>query len=168
MTKPTKPVNRHEHPQIPLQTPFLPATPNFDFSLPQVPSQSTEQDKSYLYTFLPGYREIRTNEQLIDIDIATNPHYHIMIHATMLLEYVLQKYPVKCNKEGKEWEKQVLRSASGLLEQITDWSEDEAQQLPGSPGKDPEMRSFVNMSMMTTNEPISLNDRIQILESKLD
>ncbi|RPA91764.1 hypothetical protein L873DRAFT_1794673 [Choiromyces venosus 120613-1] len=144
ITKPTKPVNRHEHPQTPLQTPFIPATANFNFSPPQIPSQSTEQDKSYPYTFLPGYGEIRTNEQLMDIDVATNLHYHIMIHAAMLLEYLLQKYP------------------------ITGWSEDEAQQLPGSLDKDLLMHSFINASMMTTNEPISLDDCIQILESKLN
>lgn len=63
LAKSAKPVNQPEHHQTPLQPPFVPATPRFTFSPPELPTQPQGSDKQYPYVFVPGYGEIQTGPE---------------------------------------------------------------------------------------------------------
>lgn len=70
----------------------------------------------------------------------------------------------------KSWEKQVLRDANTLLERITGQSQGEAgaDEFLESTSQQHLTHSFIDASTTTTNKHMSLDNCIEILESKLN
>ena len=148
IAKPAKRVTQREHPQKELQTPFLPATLNFSFSPPQLPEQlhGNQEGPEYLQTVNRALHLI-THASQLHATLYTNPtreqiaEQRLIAQAQISLERVI-KGQISEDLEGG----------------VTPSSEDAAENST---------RCFVDRSTTTTNEHISLDDRIQSLESKL-
>ena len=149
IAKPAKRVTQREHPQKGLQTPFLPATLNFSFSPPQLPEQPCGNEGA------PEYLQM------------VNRALHAITHASQL-HATLYTNPTREQID----EQRLIGQAQISLERVTKGqiSEDLEGGVTSSSEDAAEnpTRCFVDRSTTTTYEHVSLDDRIQSLESKVD
>ena len=131
----------------PLQPAFQTPTDAFNFS---PPVQATSES----YSIIPGYAKIISLEPT-EIRQHANPNYRVICHAAALVGEALKEGVHSI--EGRQV-REALEEARKILFQVV--SGDEPEEKP--------IRSFIDASTSTTNEPRSLADRMHSLECKLD
>ena len=140
----------------PLQPAFQPPTDAFNFSLPV---HTTSESAS----ILPGYAKIIVDEPP-EIRQHANPNYRVIFHAAALVEETLKAIPEGTDAEGQVYSKEArqareaLEEARKILFQVVSGERPEKKLI----------RSFIDASTSTTNEPGSLDDRMHSPKCKLD
>ena len=112
---------------------------------------------------VPSYAKIIVDEPP-EIRQHANPNYRIIFHTAALVEEALKAIPEGTDADGQVYSKEA-RQAGEALEEAKKML---FQVVSGEGPEEKPIRSFIDASTSTTNEPRSLDDRMHSLECKLD